>query len=299
MRRVLFLACALALLCACAAPADTPSADDYELYYATYLSDSSGADAIRSRSVHVENSASMDTAALAQQLVAKLFAAPEGEGLLSPFPGGTSLQRLSVAGGRATVDLSEQYARLSGVDLSIADACLTLTLTQLDGVYAVRITANGRELPYRKTQLLTAADALLSSGEDTVRPINVSLYFLDTATGGLRAQAQTLALYEGQSRLSAVLDALKRGPEGDDTLRVLLPSDFAVLSSRTEDGVCYVNLDGRTLSPKDETLRVRSLARSLLSLDGVDEVQFLVDGEAAPQWTEPAPAQGESAQAQE
>ena len=255
MKRIVCAMLALLALAACAAPAEAPSGGEFELYYAAWLDGSDGGDAIRASRVRLPDAETLGTAALAERLVEGLLAAPVGEGLRSPFPSGTSLQKLTVAGGRATVDFSPQYARLSGIDLSIADACLTLTLTQLDGVYAVRITANGRELPYRKTQLLTAADALLSSGEDVIRPINVSLYFLDTQTGGLRAQQQTLALYEGQTRLSAVLDALKRAPAGDDALRPLLPDGFSVSSSRIEEKVCYVNLNGNTPLPGDETLR--------------------------------------------
>ncbi len=292
MRRLPALAAAFALLlAACAAPAEAPAAEAFETYQVAGIDEPDGGDAIRAGKLYVPDSASMDAAELAKTLAEALVAGSVGEGLRSPFPGGTSLQKLTVAGGRATVDLSEQYARLSGVDLSLADACLTLTLTQLDGIYAVRITANGRELPYRKTQLLSAADTLLSGGEDVIRPINVSLWFLDTQTGALRAQQQTLALYEGQTRLSAVLDALKRGAAGDDALAPLLPDEFAVSSSRIEDGTCYVNLSGRAPLPGDEALRalaVESLGRSLLSLDGVEEVQFLVDGETVPQWTVPA-----------
>ena len=288
MRRLLLLLAALALLLsACGAPGEETGADGYELYY-TVGPDEEGGDAIRARRIQLAPDVSPDTDALAEELLTQLLDSPASGGLRSPFPVGTKLQKISVAGGRATVDLSEQYAQLSGIDLSVADCCVTLTLTQLTGINAVRVTVNGRELPYRKTQLLTAADALLSGRGDALRPINVSLYFLDTQTGFLRAQAQTLALYEGQSRASAVLDALLRGPEGDDGLRALLPEHFSVLSSRIDDGICYVNLSAAAPLPEDEALRalaVESLARSILSLNGVDEVQFLIDGEAVPQWT--------------
>lgn len=299
MKRIcLLLALLAALLCAaCAERAESTGESGYELYYVSRSTVCDGGDAIRTDVIRLDSTAG--TAALAEQLVRQLLTQPENGALRSAFPEGTELRRLSVAGGRATVDLSAQYERLSGVDLSIADACVTLTLTQLDGIYAVRLTADGKELPYRKTQLLTAADALLSVDEDVIRTLNVSLYFLDTETGALRAQQQTLALYEGQTRLSAVLDALKRGPEGDDTLRRLLGDDFSVLSSRTEDGVCSINLDGRSLFAGDEPLRaltMESLARSLLSLDGVDEVQFLVDGEIVPKWTAAALAPAEPAE---
>ncbi len=296
MKRVLFFLAALALLLsACAASQKTQDGESYELYYAAWP-DEEGGDAVRSRSMQLSEGAGKDTERLAGELVTQLLMSPTLDGLRSPFPAGTRLRTISVAGGRATVDLSEQYALLSGIDLSIADCCLTLTLTQLQGINAVRVTANGRELPYRKTQLLTAADTLLSSREDALRPINVSLYFLDVRTGTLRAQAQTLALYEGQTRVSALIDALLRGPEGDDGLRPLLPEGFAVQSSRIDDGTCYVNLNGATPLPKDEGMRalaMESLARSLRSLNGVEEVQFLVDGGAVPQWTLPALAETE------
>ncbi|MBR3562043.1 MAG: GerMN domain-containing protein [Oscillospiraceae bacterium] len=288
MRRLVILALALLLLASCAPTEKEHSYDSYTLYLAAQLEDSDGGDAIRERDFRVKGGSALSTAELAEKLVTGLLSAGDELELRSPFPAGTSLQKLTVAGGRANVDFSEPYARLSGIDLSIADACLTLTLTQLDGIYAVHITANGRELPYRQTQLLTAADALLSSGEDVIRPINVSLWFLDTSTDTLRAQQQTVALYEGQSRVSAVVDALKRGPAGDDTLQTLLPENFSILSARTEDGRCYVNLSGYLLQSIDETLRaqiVESLSRSILSLSGVEEVQYLVDGENAPQWT--------------
>ncbi|MCR5825076.1 MAG: GerMN domain-containing protein [Oscillospiraceae bacterium] len=289
-RTVALLLALLVLLTACAAEPEQPSPDDYALYYAASLGASAGGDAIDSETHNVPGSASMDSETLAQALVCALLDGPRSAVLQSPFPEGTALQRLSVARGRALVDLSEQYGRLSGIDLSIADACLTLTLTQLSGVYAVHVTADGRELPYRETQLLTAADALLSSGEDVMRAINVSLYFLDKESGELRAQAQTLALYEGQTRVSVVLAALERGPAGDDTLGALLREEATLVSSHTENGVCYAEING--LGATDEAhyaLAVESVARSLLSLDGVDEVNLLVDGAQIPPVTAEPP----------
>lgn len=294
MKRIAVVLAAFALLLsACSGQEPERSADDYTLYYTAPLSESGGGDAIRSGVVRIEDSASLTTEELAAKLIDELLR-PEGETARSPFPAGTSLQQLEVAQGRARLDLSGQYARLSGIDLSLADACVTLTLTQLSGIYAVSITANGRELPYRQTQLLTAADALLSSNEDVLRPIDVTLWFLDVRTGQLRELQQTIGLFEGQSRVSAVLDALKAGPDGDEMLQKLLPEDFAILSARTEDGICSVNLSSQSAQLVDETLRgiaMESLSRSILSLSGVEEVRYLVDGESAPQWTLRADAQ--------
>ena len=130
--------------------------------------------------------------------------------------------------------------------------------------------------------MLLAADTLLSSHESGLQPITVSLYFWDPARGELRAEQQTLALYEGQTRVNALLEALAQGPE-DDSLVSLLPEDFSVISSRTENGVCYLNLPAHGALPEREDERTRMLEaieRSILSLSGVDEVQFLIEGAA-------------------
>ena len=65
------------------------------------------------------------------------------KGFQSPIPAGTTLRSAEVKGSTAWVDFAGSYGQLSGMDLTIADYCVALSLTQLDGVYAVRITVNG------------------------------------------------------------------------------------------------------------------------------------------------------------
>ncbi len=283
MRRTLCLLLALCLLlvlpAACARRAQAEEESGYELYYLTDPDAAGGGDAIaaaKARYVPAETAAAEDCA---RALVERLLVSPGEDGLRSPVPEGTRLQSLDISGRRARLDLSVQYSRLSGIDLSLADYCITLTLTQLPDVNAVSITANGYELPYRETQVLLAADTLLSSRESGLRPITVSLYFLDGETGALRAEQQTLALYEGQTRVNAVLEALAQGPE-DDTLTALLPEGFGALTSRIEDGVCSLSVSADMLprNAAQRELLLDSIEQSLLSLGGVEQVQILVEG---------------------
>lgn len=275
----------LLLLCACAAQhAQEVDESGYEVYFLSDPDSSGGGDAIRAQKTRIALDGTMETEDCVRALMEALLAGPDEVSLSSPIPEGTVLKSLKVSGRRAQIDLSAQYARLTGIDLSLADYCITLTLTQLPNVNAVSITAEGRELPYRKTQVLLSADTLLSSRESGLRPITVSLYFLDSKTGELRAEQQTLALYEGQTRVNALLEALAQGPE-DDSLVSLLPEDFAVISSRIENGVCYLNLPASGSLPEDEAereLMLSALEQSLLSLSGVDEVQFLIEGTVEP-----------------
>ena len=275
MRRKAFLFTFLVLsllLAACVRSGGTEGENSYTIYYpAAELRDVPGEDAIVARTVQLPDADTLTQEELAQRLLERLLAdAPD------------ALLSLSVLGNWARVDFSRQYARLAGIDLTLADYCVTLTLTQLDGVNAVSITSGGRELPYRETQTLTAADPLLSMREDALRPITVSLYFLDPTSGALRAEKRALALYEGQTRVNALLEALAQGPESD-ALAALLPEEFTVLSARVEEGTCYLNLPSDAdlgISPRQT---VESLVLSLCSLDTVERVQIVVDGEIAAQ----------------
>ena len=217
MRRKAFLFTFLVLsllLAACVRSGGTEGENSYTIYYpAAELRDVPGEDAIVARTVQLPDADTLTQEELAQRLLERLLADAPDAGVRAPMPGGTTLLSLSVLGNWARVDFSRQYARLAGIDLTLADYCVTLTLTQLDGVNAVSITSGGRELPYRETQTLTAADPLLSMREDALRPITVSLYFLDPTSGALRAEKRALALYEGQTRVNALLEALAQGPE--------------------------------------------------------------------------------------
>ena len=279
---ILALLAALVAFASCAKSAQEDEESGYALYFLSDLDASGGGDAIAASSVRFTPDETMSTEDCVRALMELLLAGPDEAALHSPIPEGTALRSLKVSGRRAEIDLSAQYARLSGIDLSLADYCITLTLSQLPNVNAVSITANGSELPYRKTQVLLSADTLLSSRESGLRPITVQLYFLDSETGELRAEQQTLALYEGQTRVNALLEALAQGPE-DDSLLSLLPEDFSVVSSRIENGVCYLSIPANVSLPEDEGTRAllfESLEKSILSLSGVDEVQILIEGES-------------------
>lgn len=279
---ILALLAALVAFASCAKSAQEDEESGYALYFLSDLDASGGGDAIAASSVRFTPDETMSTEDCVRTLMELLLAGPDEAALHSPIPEGTALRSLKVSGRRAEIDLSAQYARLSGIDLSLADYCITLTLSQLPNVNAVSITANGSELPYRKTQVLLSADTLLSSRESGLRPITVQLYFLDSETGELRAEQQTLALYEGQTRVNALLEALAQGPE-DDSLLSLLPEDFSVVSSRIENGVCYLSIPANVSLPEDEGTRALlfgSLEKSILSLSGVDEVQILIEGES-------------------
>lgn len=200
-----------------------------------------------------------------------------GEGHISPLPENVLLRSVTMSGSTACVDLSVGYTFLSGMELTVADYCIVLTLTQLTGVYAVRITAEGREIPQRSKQLLLSGDVLLSSMDDVVRTLTAKLYFLNEEER-LESEERLLTQYEGESAAQVVLDALADGPE-DDALQPLLPEGFVGMTARMESGVCHLNIPGESMALLEEDDTVLSaVARSLLSTEGIRQVELYVDG---------------------
>ena len=122
----------------------------YELYFLSDPNSAGGGDAIRAQEKRLVLDGAMETEDCVRALMEALLAGPDEPSLSSPIPEGTALKSLKVSGRRAQIDLSAQYARLTGIDLSLADYCITLTLTQLPDVARVRITVAGSDLDYIK-----------------------------------------------------------------------------------------------------------------------------------------------------
>jgi germination protein M len=165
----------------------------------------------------------------------------------------------------------------------MADYALTLTLTQLPQIMSVRINVQGRELAYRDTQVLTPQTILLAPEGDILGTVAAKLYFVNEILE-LQAEERILELYEGDTQIAAVVQALKDGPE-ENGLFPVLSEDFRIGKVWLEDTVCYINLSSALLESMEYTeglpVALQALGRSLCSLDTVEEVRYLVDGEVA------------------
>ena len=257
----------------------TESDGDYALYFLAEPGFAHGGDAVVAE--YCNFALPSDTAAAARMVLERYWAGPQRSGLKTPLPAGLQLQAVEFGGGRLNIDVSSTYRTLSGVDLTLADSCLTMTLAQLEGVYAVMVTVNGKTLEYRSDQELRMRDILLSTQEELVGTVQATLWFADDA-GNLVRELRQIPVYEGKTRAESVMDALLGGPEGEGLL-ALLPAEFEYHSLRVEDGICQVNLSAEQLPllAGQEELALQVLAKSLCSLDTIDAVRYLVDGESS------------------
>lgn len=282
-RRMSLLASLLVLLTACSAPAGPEQGTEGVLvYYLLPEEEARGADRIGARWESLSLPEGADDLAEAQAVVERLMAGPGDESMYSPLPEGVELLGLELRDRTAYVDFSGEIRDLSGVELALADYCLTLSLTALDSVRAVTVTAQGRPLGQQPKQVFYERDVLLSDMGDVLQTVEVSLYFLN-ADGALAAEKRMLSLYEGQTLAEALVAALLEGPESRELLRAV-PEGFAINYVRVDSGVCYLSLPASSLAllPQDgqtQQMILWSLADSLYSIDSVEEIRLLADGE--------------------
>ena len=160
---------------------------------------------------------------------------------------------------------------------------LTLTLTALDGITAVAVTSQGRNLGQQPKQMFYEWDVLLSSMDDVLQTVEVQLYF-PNSDGVLVGEQRTLSLYEGQTLAESLVGALLEGPQKRELIRVI-PEGFTVNYVRVDSGVCYVSLSAASLALLPEDVQTQqaillTLAESLYaSIESIEELRFLTDGE--------------------
>lgn len=203
--------------------------------------------------------------------------------LRSLIPEGTRLLVWQLDGDLVWVDLSREYGRLTGLDLTLADYSIVLTLTQLDQIQRVRITVDGKELRSGEKEVLSRDDVVLSGAEEEPVELTAALCFRRIGGNELGEELRVFRLTENQSAPLSVLQALLAGPQ-QAGLEALLPDGLEVYTARVEAGVCYADfsaalLDGIPGTEEEQQLVIRSIVESLCSLGVVQAVQILVNGE--------------------
>ena len=164
---LLILLLVLASGCAYAAVGkQQQEAEGYALYFLEAdLEASAGEGALRTETIYLNDMENASTAELAEALMAELLKGPVDQTLKSPFPKGTGLNSVEQKGTEIHVDFSAVYGTLSGMDLTLADYAVTMTLAQLPDVARVRITVAGNNLDYRSRQVFLTRDILFAPKE--------------------------------------------------------------------------------------------------------------------------------------
>ena len=216
------------------------------------------------------------------------FKGPQEDGLLSPFPAGLECLSTSLDDGVLTVILSDAFSTLTGINQSIASACLTNTLTQFQNVTGVCLETRANPEAEHDTVVLAKSDFVLQDIGAVNTETTVRLYFADSNGRYLVASDRTGYFTEAAQIPAFVIQQLISGPTESGQLAVMpegtVLRDIVVDSS----GNCTVNLSSEFLLNKPATelmerMTILSIVNSLTELESVKTVSFLVEGEIAPE----------------
>ena len=201
------------------------------------------------------------------------FAGPEAEELTAPFAPGTRCELAALDGGVLALRLSGEYASLSGVWLTLTNACLYKTLMQLPYVEQVHIE-NESLFASQGEALFSESDFLFEDTSMLLPKQTLTLYVPDAESGRLAA-VQTQVSQSPEETLAAA--ALEELFEQD-----AFPSGIRCTGLRIQGGLCLVMLSERFLqcdsSEQTAELAVHSVVATLCALDGIDRVTLSIDG---------------------
>ena len=217
-----------------------------------------------------------------EALIALYLAGPQSEGLVSPFPQGTRLLGIQAGATILRVQLSEEYAQLQGVDASIADACLAKTLLALGSFRRIRISAVNSIGAERRSVVLEEDDILLSDFQTDADKLDLTLYFADTEGRYLLSEKRTVRNRLPSDLPKYVTEQLIKGPQTTG-LASVIPVGTQLLDINVENGICAVDFSAEFLYNREalglpEHLTLLALANTLTELEGIDQVQFYVEG---------------------
>lgn len=211
-----------------------------------------------------------------EQYVDRMLEGPADAGLYTVFPEQLRLLSWEEDRGLLTLDFSEEYSELTGITLTLANACLTLTLTQLDGVEEVQVTVMGKALP-EGGEPLSPEDLLLTGQTPDPVTLGFQIYFPLTDGSGLgteyrQAELSGTALAD---QVDAVVRLLSRGPRHTQTMTNPFEGLEQQLECEMVEDVCLLSLtQGWTQVLTESPQALPALVNSLCELEGVRCVAF-------------------------
>lgn len=216
-----------------------------------------------------------------RQLIQFLLDGPKDADHHPALPDDVTLISEKLNGSVLTINFSDEYSELTGAALTVANASVVLTMTQLEKVDSVRILSAGEPVLPTNTAPLTAADFDLSGKSADPVTLKLPLYF--PSKNGTDVFSEKRAIQASASSVSAeaqaVLDALCAGPETEG-LRSSFPASPEKLTLKFKNKICSLTVDDEwrnvLLNAHGKaTLSAWALTASLTELDGIDQVRYL------------------------
>lgn len=202
------------------------------------------------------------------------------DNLDSVLPDGVEIVSAEQNGKTAKITMNAAYRALVGMEKTLTDYCITLTMCSIPQVDYVSIFVGSDLIESR----LKASDVVMNNTVISNNEVGVRVYFPRLA-GELGYEYRTITISDDIMPERFIMDELLSGPESEQ-LSIALPKNSVLLSVYTNGGICSVSfaegfLSDKSLTIEDIQLSIYSIVYSLTSLSDVDSVQILVEGKQA------------------
>ncbi len=192
---------------------------------------------------------------------------------------------LAVENGAVTCNFSKDFLTDDQNKTILSVYAVVKTLCQVNGVKTVKILAGGHDIiapDGTPVDYLSDQDINLEDDSESPEAKDVVLYFASKDKKKLVKEQRTIRITDKQPVERYIINELIKGPENKD-YGAVLTSDTTLVSAETTDGTCFVNfksnlVDKNSGGADKENLAVYAIVNSLTELEGVQNVQFLIDG---------------------
>lgn len=103
-----------------------------------------------------------------EYLLSAYLLGPESYDFYTPFPDDTTLKSFNLRDGTAFIQLSSPFSALSGLNLTLACACITMTVCEMTGAQQVSISVANNLLDGKPQITMTPEDFLLLDNSNIV-----------------------------------------------------------------------------------------------------------------------------------
>ena len=237
--------------------------------------------------VNVKYSGSQNTVDMAKFALDNLISGPEEKNYEKTLPDNTTILSLNIKDEIANVNFSKDFTSATGVDELLGRFSVVRTLCGIPGISQVAITVDGTPLISNATGnevvVLSKKDVVLDVDivDSNTQTTTLTLFFATSDSLKLKAEMRKVETQNTISIEKTIISELMKGPSSPE-LSSVIPTGTKVLNVETKEGICYVNLSQEFVTKfagGTGMLTVYSIVNSLCSIESLQGVQILIEGE--------------------
>ncbi len=227
-----------------------------------------------------------DDQSIAMHVVKELVKGPKNAEYNAIIPKETQVNDVSVTGDLAIIDFSDDVCLENDADTLLLSTSVLRTVSEIEGISRVLITVDGGDFVNSMGNvfgIMNKNDIVYDTTPEIKTQQYITLYFANGDGSYLVSESRKITVNEKESLEIQALKELMKGPKFKNNSKTI-PSETKILSVETKDEVCFVNLSQEFVSrhtggTASEQLTIYSIVNTLTELDGVEKVQFLIEGQ--------------------